>query len=113
MSIAQALTSFLRAAAANTFAFLRYLRARGLFETSLFGRLKLSERPKINLGFLSYVIYAIETKLTFRTGAMGKMLYGNMQGGDDMAELESIQAWLMDPVQCPTVWGIMIYLNKY
>jgi len=69
-------------------------------EVEFFGSLKLLNRT-INLGFLSYAIFVIETRLTLQ----GKKMYGVYPRGDITLQLEAIQAWLMDPVRCPTTWG--------
>jgi len=75
-----------------------------LLEVEFFGSLKLLNRT-INLGFLSYAIFVIETRLTFQVGAQGKKTYGVYPRGDITLQLEAIQMWLMDPVRCPTSWG--------
>ena len=60
---------------------------------------------RLNLGKLSTDIETINTRLAIRKNHTGTYFYPEFDNCKDMSELESIQAWLMDPIACPTRRG--------
>ena len=64
---------------------------------------------KWNLGSLSYFFLFTTARLTTKKGPGGADTYGNLKdGADALMEMETIQAWLMDPIQCPTTWPALL-----
>ena len=48
-----------------------------------------------------------------KIGAGGRECYGNLKdGADAIGEVESICAWLMDPIACPTTWPILLTIRQ-
>ena len=50
--------------------------------------------------------------LTMSKGPNGKYLYSEFDNNKDMTELEDIQAWLMDPILCPTSWPTLLQIRR-
>ena len=62
-----------------------------------------------NLGTLSYFFLFTKERLTMKQSAGGATVYGSMKDSHDaLHEIEQIQAWLMDPVACPTTWATLL-----
>ena len=76
------------------------LAAKGIVEPGAFNW---------NLGSLSYFFMFTQARLTCKKGPGGMDTYGNLKDGNDaLMEMESIQAWLLDPVLCPTTWAPLL-----
>ena len=66
------------------------LAAKGIVEPGAFNW---------NLGSLSYFFMFTQARLTCKKGPGGMDTYGNLKDGNDaLMEIESIQAWLLEPV---------------
>lgn len=66
---------------------------------------------RLNLGKLSTDIETINTRLAIRKNHTGTYFYPEFDNCKDMSELENIQAWLMDPIACPTTWPTLLRIR--
>ena len=89
-------------------------RCRKLLDSDFFSRCQakgLLPQPaqKWNLGSVAYIFLFVQMRLTIKTGAGGKGVYGNLKGGADaISGVERICAWLMDPIACPSSWQTLL-----
>jgi len=92
--------------------------ARKLLQVDFFSRaaakgLLPRAAQKWNLGSLAYFLLFTKARLTIKSSAAGREVYGNLKdGADAIREIENICEWLMDPVACPTTWPVLLTIRE-
>lgn len=104
--------------ARNNFMNFETAQSRKLFQVDFFSRMQAKgvlqpAAQRWNLGSLAYFTLYTNARLTIKTSAGGRACYGNLKdGADAIAEIERICAWLMDPVECPTTWPVLLQIRE-